>query len=245
MPNEGTSTDEHASLDGNYQLERIPWPKFMSYLRDIFSLDNDLPDDMNTSPPPPLNSVTIQPAAVSRLQKVIDGFPPRHIADYLLELSGSYGTDSFFYFDQAQFLADIDQFYNNPASPLRFDASFITLALAAFALGAQRTTMSGSRTSLPESSDDCDPGQVFFDGARPLIPDVIERSCLRAIQATFALGVFLLPQSTVELSYVYIGVALRKAVGFDLHRDTDDPSIPPREREVRSRLWWSIYSVER
>jgi hypothetical protein len=47
----------------------------------------------------------------------------------------------FFRLDQAQFLAEIDQFYSNPSSQLRSNASFICLTLAALALGSQWTTM--------------------------------------------------------------------------------------------------------
>ncbi|KAL2694900.1 hypothetical protein Neosp_001489 [[Neocosmospora] mangrovei] len=42
-----------------------------------------------------------------------------------------------------------------------------------------------------------------------------------------------------------MGLALRKALAFDLHQSSDDQMLDEREREVRRRLWWSIYSLER
>ncbi|KAK7403478.1 hypothetical protein QQX98_010757 [Neonectria punicea] len=113
----------------------------------------------------------LQPAELSRLRSAMDTFPPRPVADFLLSVCIKRATDIFFYFDQAQFLTDIDQFYTDPASHLRSDSSFACLAMAAF--------------------------------------------------------------------------ALRKALAFDLHQNTDDQTIDERGREVRRRLWWSIYSLER
>lgn len=77
------------------------------------------------------------------------------------------------------------------------------------------------------------------------MPDIIELPGLRSIQVCLILGVYLMPQNAVGSSYVYTGMALRKALAFDLHQDSDDQAMDAREREVRRRLWWSIYSLER
>ncbi|EFQ27307.1 fungal specific transcription factor domain-containing protein [Colletotrichum graminicola M1.001] len=71
-----------------------------------------------------------------------------------------------------------------------------------------------------------DPGRIFYNQARSLIPDVIERSCVSA-------------------SYVYMGLALRKALAIGLHQEPDESAFSPEEQEARRRLWWSIYSLER
>jgi hypothetical protein len=180
------------------------------------------------------------------MRKAANSLPPRHVTDFLLKTCIEFGTDSFFYFDQDQLLAEVDEFYTDPASALRYDASFICLVLSALALGAQRSLPLGLDNGIPTSRfEDGDPGQLFFEKAKFLIPDVIERSSLRAIQATFILGVYLLPQTAVGSSYIYIGIALRKAVSFDLHHPPDDFAMSMREREIRCRLWWSIYALER
>ncbi|KAJ5049108.1 hypothetical protein NUH16_007621 [Penicillium rubens] len=54
-----------------------------------------------------------------------------------------------------------------------------------------------------------------------------------------------MPASAIGSSYVYMGLALRKALAFDLHLNPEDQAVDDREREVRCRLWWSIYSLER
>lgn len=204
-------------------------------------------DEPPTDKPKHITRPTIlQPAELSRLRGVIEAFPPRHVAEFLLSVCIKHGTDTFFYFDQAQFSVDIDQFYTDPNSHLRSDSSFVCLAMAAFALGSQWTLLERPDGPAPgPRPDDGDPGRVFYSQAKTLIPDIIDRPCLRSIQASFVLGVYLMPASAIGSSYVYMGLALRKALAFDLHQNTDDQTLDEREREVRRRLWWSIYSLER
>ncbi|RKL42403.1 hypothetical protein BFJ72_g4780 [Fusarium proliferatum] len=181
-------------------------------------------------------------AEQSRLKKIVDSFPPRSIAEFLVHVCIRRGTDVFFYFDQAQTIHEIEQFYTNQACPLRFDPSFICLALTIFALGSHWTPLERPGHSR---IDEHDPGRLFFEQAKLLVPDVIELPGLRSIQVCLILGVYLMPQNAVGSSYVYTGMALRKALAFDLHQDSDDQVMEAREREVRRRLWWSIYSLER
>ncbi|KAI6782011.1 uncharacterized protein J7T54_003430 [Emericellopsis cladophorae] len=243
-----TPGDDNISIN-SYQTDRIMWPRFLSRLREAFSLDvQSTPEahDMMAMQASISGPRSLLPAELLRLRRAIDAFPPRPVADYLLAVCIRHGTDSFFYFDQAHFLHEIDEFYNDQSSPLRGDIGFIGLALAAFALGSQWTPMERpSEGPTPSLAGDHDPGTLFHSHLKTLVPDLIERPCLRNIQAFYIMGVYLMPTSAVGSSYVYIGLALRKALAFDLHQSADEASIDEREREVRNRLWWSIWSLER
>lgn len=180
------------------------------------------------------------------MNAAIEAFPPRSIADFLLSVFIKHATDLFFYFDQDQILTEIDQFYKDVNCPLRFDFGFVCLLLATFALGSQWTALErpeGSAVNLNRDTDDL--GRVFYTHAKTLIPDIIDRSCLRSIQAPFLLGVYLMPANAIGSSYVYMGLALRKALAFDLHLISDDGTVDEKENEIRRRLWWSIYTLER
>ncbi|KAF4340688.1 transcriptional regulatory [Fusarium beomiforme] len=240
----GATPQESISID-SHQTESILWPRFLTRLREAFSLDpiagpeeQDMVNLQANITRPNNPSLTEQ----ARLKKLVDSFPPRSIADFLLQVCIRRGTDVFFYFDQAQLIHELDQFYASTSCPLRFDPSFICLALTIFALGSHWTPL-----ERPGSLriDEHDPGRLFFEKAKALVPDIIERPGLRSIQACLILGVYLMPLNAIGSSYVYTGMALRKALAFDLHQDSDDQSINAREREVRRRLWWSIYSLER
>jgi hypothetical protein len=202
-------------------------------------MSNNISKHMTRSKP-------LHPSEVSRLSAAIEILPPRPIADFLLSVFIKHATDLFFYFDQNQMLTEIDQFYKDANSPLRIDIGFVCLLLATFALGSQWTALERpeeSAVSLNRDNDDL--GRVFYNHAKTLIPDVIDRSCLRSIQAPFLLGVYLMPANAIGSSYVYMGLALRKALAYDLHLISDDQTIDEEEIEIRRRLWWSIYSLER
>ncbi|KAL4932592.1 Zn(II)2Cys6 transcription factor [Aspergillus undulatus] len=214
---------------------------FLSRLRETFSLD-PAPDQMIQAAKP----APTQSAEAYRLKKAADSFPPRHIADFLLSVCIQHGTDSFFYFDQAEFLAEIEDFYTNPASNLRTDTSFLCLAHATFALGSQWTTLVPRRNMGPSLvPEDGDPGRIFYNQAKQLIPDLIDLPTLRSVQAPYVLGVYLLPASAIDSAYVYLGLAIRKALAMNLHLNGDDRDLSPRDIEIRRRLWWAIYSLDR
>lgn len=232
--------------------EMFMWPRFLSKLRGAFGLE---PQPATTTQEPYIaqlhermsQPVSTSPTHLHRLQGVIDRFPPREVANFLLSVCIRYGTDSFYYFNQATFSAELDNFYTDQGSALRRDAAFISLALATFALGSQWTRLA-KPDDLNESlspSQGSDPGRLFYELARTLMGDIIDRACVRSVQAAYVLGVYLMPASAIGASYVYMGLALRKALAIALHQESDDHSLGQDEREARRRLFWAVWSLER
>ncbi|KAH9907424.1 fungal-specific transcription factor domain-containing protein [Xylariomycetidae sp. FL2044] len=229
--------------------DRFMWPQFLSRLRETFSL-NAYPaseeETISVMHAQAFRAPLLQPLELQKLQKATDAFPPRAVADFLVSMCIDHGTDSFFYFNQAQLLSEIDQFYTDPASRLRTDRTFICLAHAVFALGSHWTTLAKPNASArPLLPSDGDPGRMFYDHARALIPDIIDLPGLRSVQAPAVIGAYLLPTSAIGSSYIYLGLALKKALGMDLHLNADELGISEEEKEIRRRIWWGLYSLER
>ncbi|CAI0642705.1 unnamed protein product [Colletotrichum noveboracense] len=228
--------------------ENFMWPRFLSRLRNAFYLEphpSPAERDMTRLEADLAYTSSIPKSAEGlRLQAAIGSLPPWPVADFLATLCIMHGTDCFFYFDQREFLAELREFYDNDRSPLRRDASFVCLLLAVFALGSQWTPR-----ARPEGIDApiCpgDPGQIFGDHARILMADTMDRVSMYSVKAAFVLGAYLMPSSAIGASYLYMGLALRKALILGLHQETDDPSILYHEKEMRRRLWWASYSLER
>lgn len=228
--------------------ENFMWPRFLSRLRNAFYLEphpSPAERDMTRLEADLAYTSSIPKSAEGlRLQAAIGSLPPWPVADFLATLCIMHGTDCFFYFDQREFLAKLREFYDNDRSPLRRDASFVCLLLAVIALGSQWTPR-----ARPEGIDApiCpgDPGQIFGDHARILMADTMDRVSMYSVKAAFVLGAYLMPSSAIGASYLYMGLALRKALILGLHQETDDPSILEHEKEMRRRLWWAIYSLER
>ncbi|KAL3301272.1 thiamine repressible genes regulatory protein thi1 [Colletotrichum asianum] len=252
-----TTTDLKDDVDfsptaGAPPSEAFMWPRFLTRLRSAFCLDTHpapaSPDDTShpqaRPPPPPAESQS--PAELRRVRKAVRDFPPRGVAEFLLEVCITYGTDLFFYFDQAQLTAELGAFYSDEGCRLRSDTGFVCFVLAVFALGSHWTSL-----ARPAAEDERavgkeeDPGRIFYDQARILMADLIDRPCLRSVQAAYVLGVYLMPASAISASYVYMGLALRKALAIGLHLEPDEPGLSEDEKEMRRRLWWSVYSLER
>ncbi|KAJ3961114.1 hypothetical protein N0V92_002167, partial [Colletotrichum tropicale] len=235
-----TTTDLKDDVDfsptaGAPPSEAFMWPRFLTRLRSAFCLDTH---------PAPAESQS--PAELRRVRKAVRDFPPRGVAEFLLEVCITYGTDLFFYFDQAQLTAELGAFYSDESCKLRSDTGFVCFVLAVFALGSHWTSL-----ARPAEEDERavgkeeDPGRIFYDQARILMADLIDRPCLRSVQAAYVLGVYLMPASAISASYVYMGLALRKALAIGLHLEPDEPGLSEDEKEMRRRLWWSVYSLER
>ncbi|KAL5339326.1 fungal-specific transcription factor domain-containing protein [Aspergillus crustosus] len=250
MPGEtGSYKSGEGHVMSNNQVMKITWPKFLLQLREALALDphTELKEgDMMAMQTQFHQPMRLQPNEISRIQKASRTLPPRSVADFLISVCLTHASDIFFYLDQAQFLADVDQLYADSASPLRLDSGFMCLVLSVLALGSQWTELERP-SSFPADlrPDGGDLGRVFYEDARSLIPDLMDRISLTSIQAPFILGVYSLPDRAVMSAYAYMGLSLRKAVALELHQQTDDSKLSERDKQIRCRLWWSLYSLER
>lgn len=242
--------DAHISPSATFATgtpaERFMWPRFLHKLRQTFSLEEITRSETQTSILPPIQPPRHTPESARRVREAARAFPPQAVAHFLVSVCNEHGTDSFHYFDTAHFSSELIECYANPDSILRLDSAFVCLAHAVFALGSQWATLvrpEGARTTPPPQ--DSDPGRIFYHQAQSLIPDIIELNSIRTVQATFVIGVYLLPASAISSSYIYLGLALRKAVAIDLHLETEEINISDTEKELRRRLWWAVYSLER
>jgi hypothetical protein len=124
----------------------------------------------------------LRSAELKRLRQAIHAFPPREQIDNLLTILIENGTDCFFYFDQAEFLAGIHKFYENPSSELRTDTGFVCLAHAAFALGSQLVELASSEAPAASlHSNGKEAGREFYERARSLIPDLDDKMSVESV----------------------------------------------------------------
>ncbi|KAL4871615.1 hypothetical protein BDV12DRAFT_206303 [Aspergillus spectabilis] len=161
----------------NNQVMKITWPKFLLQLREALALDphTELKEgDMMAMQTQFHQPMILQPNEINRIQKASRALPPRPVADFLISVCLMHASDIFFYFDQAQFLADVDQLYTDSASPLLLDSGFMCLVLSVLALGSQWTELERP-PSFPADlrPDGGDLGRVFYEDARSLIPDLL------------------------------------------------------------------------
>lgn len=119
-----------------------------------------------------------------------------------------------------------------------------------FAIGTQFAQMQANSTpggtnSATESTPDDQIGLELYRFACRLIPDLITVASVETVQAFLLMGVYTLPIDTAGLAYVYYGLAIKMAIQNGMHRKLPEGNLPPEIAEVRNRLWWSAYSLER
>lgn len=100
-----------------------------------------------------------------------------------------------------------------------------------------------SRLTVPKPSQS--PGWRFYEISRRLLPDVVISSSMTSVQVCILQGIFLPSTESRDAGYNLLGLALRMAVNMGMHRSSGADVLHPHVRELRNRLWWSVYVAER
>lgn len=89
---------------------------------------------------------------------------------------------------------------------------------------------------------------VYYTRARctGFTPDsVLAHPDLQQIQIASLLAFYYLSIGQISRSWIIIGIALRYAYALGLHVRNEDPATSSTAKEVRVRVWWALYSLER
>jgi hypothetical protein len=197
---------------------------------------------LNVSP----HIVRQPPSAQSKESiEAMKAFPPQEIATFLVSTFFYYVEATFFYCDREWFYTTLNSIFTGTASASAADDAFICFTLLVFAFGSQFAHLR-SRAKFQDSlPQDLDPGKRFYDSAQKLIPRIIATCTLRGIQVCLLAGLYNLPYNLPDTSYLYLGMAMRMSIASGLHRKTLAATLDPRTTEVRNRLWWSVYSIDK
>lgn len=165
-----------------------------------------------------------------------------------------------------------DEFDMQKASESKRSSEFICLMFMVFAIGSQfaevetpdedptgnnhldqspifgpadagSSTLDFSRLVIPKPSQS--PGWRFYEISRRLLPDVVVSSSMTSVQVCVLQGIFLPSTESRDAGYNLLGLALRMAVNMGMHRSSGADALHPPVRELRNRLWWSVYVAER
>jgi hypothetical protein len=172
-------------------------------------------------------------------------FPPQEIASFLVSTFFYYVEATFFYCDREWFHTTLDSVFTGTASGRAADDAFICFALLVFAFGSQFAHLRSRTTSQDLLPSGLDPGKRFYDSAQKLLPRIIATCTLKGVQVCLLAGLYQLPYNLPDTSYLYLGMAMRMSIASGLHRKTSAATLDPRTTEVRNRLWWSVYSIDK
>ncbi|KAF5004526.1 hypothetical protein FDECE_8981 [Fusarium decemcellulare] len=182
-------------------------------------------------------------------------FPPAHAARILINVFFEFAQTNYFYVDEETLRQRLDQFFCSSTRVGIKDAPWVCTALMVFALGTQfahlyqPSSRSASRGLMREAYNVCQSmddtlALTFYRKACNLIPDILAMASLESIQAFVLLGIYVLPIDPAGLSCTYFGIAIKVATQSNMHQKSSS-TLSPREAELRKRVWWTAYILER
>ncbi|KAF5370065.1 hypothetical protein D9758_001384 [Tetrapyrgos nigripes] len=126
------------------------------------------------------------------------------------------------------------------------DRAFLSLLFAVFACGA---CLSGKgeprfRSESPGGQVDFN-GSEFYESAQSFVWSGMGSSKLEHVQCLAILSICNATWNTLAQSWINAGAAVRRAQDLGLHRAGKRQPLSPFEREMRRRVWWCVYGLDR
>lgn len=176
------------------------------------------------------------------MNQALAAFPNRHDGGKLIDSLFLYAEANYYYFDERDLRARIQQLYDRPSLENVDDLDFVALALVSFALGSQFTQFNGILLQVTEiSAEGRLPGARFMYHAERIMPLVMTSCSIESLQCCLLMAICLLPTAGPKASYIYLSVALKIAISLGLHRST---GRSPADQTLQ-RVFWTTYVIER
>ncbi|KAH8660299.1 fungal-specific transcription factor domain-containing protein [Xylariales sp. PMI_506] len=190
--------------------------------------------------------------STSNVTHSLASFPPYHVAEFLVQTFFTHASKNYFYVEKNWLLEKLDIIYRHPSSIYQRDVGIICIFFSVFAIGTQYAYLEcrdeaqlGSNLVGWDGSSDDTTGVMFYQQACRLIPDVITVASLESVQACLLIGLYLLPLDASGLSCTYLNLSLKLAIQNGMHRKCPEGALDPITREIRNRVWWTVYTIEK
>ncbi|KAF7680427.1 fungal specific transcription [Alternaria burnsii] len=190
------------------------------------------------------------------ISDILAVMPPRPVATFLTNVFFKHATSVYYYVDRRWFDETLDNIYTKPVSLRSKDVTAICVVLMVLAVGTQYVHLESpdrhktSSTDLAtdsevQSSWELEIGSGFYRQVAKLLSEVIHAGSLLSVQVLLLLGLYSLPIDASGLSYIYLNLAIKVAIQNGMHRKVSRNVLDPRTKEIRRRIWWTVYCMER
>lgn len=166
--------------------------------------------------------------------------PPRSIADALVDIYFSKVNSDYPLFHRALFEAKYEMVWSTTPD---LEPSWLMTLYMVFVL-AMTTASKESLPSTMQAQKDLLKEQ-FLSRVKPLLPDVLSGSSLVHVQALMVYCLYLHISRQRNACWNITGSAIRIAVAIGLHRNGASKKCTMLERELRKRVWWTLFFFER
>ena len=186
------------------------------------------------------------------MTEAIAQLPPEPIATFLVGVFFKYAEGNTFYLEKDWIYEKLKLCYDPTTELSANDIPWLCSLFSVLAIGTQMAHMEddGSNPDPSETEDiavcsEDSVGVVFYHVASKLVPDVILAASYESVQAFLLLATWALPVSTGGLSYTYFGLAMKMAIQNGMHRKYAGGCCDSRTIELRNRLFWTVYTLEK
>ncbi|KXG49499.1 Transcription factor [Penicillium griseofulvum] len=163
-----------------------------------------------------------------------------------------YAEINSFYMERKWIEEKVAICYSSTTTYSAIDFPWVCCVLVVLAIGTQVAHMEDGKleptSEITEELNLCSEdsvGLIFYHAACKLIPDVLLVASQESVQVFLLLATYSLPVSTGGLAYTYYGLAMKMAIQNGMHRKYQGGNCDPRIIEIRNRLFWTTYTVEK
>ncbi|SCV27565.1 uncharacterized protein FFB14_01613 [Fusarium fujikuroi] len=177
------------------------------------------------------------------INNIIDQIPPREVSEALVALFFTFLESNWYYFDEKRFWGLLTHLYADRASAQQLHPTDVCQVLLVLALAS---TFKHLAEPFEFANGEREvPGSKLFANATRLLSRVIAANSVESVTCFLLMSLYLLATDDIEHHHIYLGLALNQAVGLSMHRAGVKAEETPEAREVKGRIFWTVYTVER
>ncbi|UPX15710.1 uncharacterized protein EKO05_0006150 [Ascochyta rabiei] len=256
--------DENCTIDSvddttvHYSGEFSHWNFSMHIKRNIDDLmaRSNVPSLDHANRVPDFIRVGEADPGSASISEIVGVFPPRSVATFLIDVFFKHATSFYYFTDRGSLDGILDHIYENRAGLRSKDVTPSCLVLMVLAVGTQYVHLESPEkdsrrvngilsNSKEHKSWELDIGSAFYRQVAKLLSEVIHSGSLLSVQVFLLLGLYCLPLDASGLSYVYFNLAVKVAIQNGMHRRVSRSIFHAKNKEIRRRIWWTAYCMER
>ncbi|EUC31165.1 hypothetical protein COCCADRAFT_101951 [Bipolaris zeicola 26-R-13] len=187
---------------------------------------------------------------------IIALIPPRPVATFLVNVFFRHATSFYYCVDKHWVKETLEDLQTNSARLRSKHVPAACVVLMVLAVSTQyvhlETSNSNGRRGRRSSADsdapanwELDVGSTFYRQVAKSISELIHAGSLLSVQAFLLLGFYSLPLDASGLGYIYLNLAVKVAIQNGMHRRISRGAFDARSKEIRRRIWWTVYCMER
>ena len=193
---------------------------------------------------------------MASISDIVAILPPRPVAAFLINVFFKHATSFYYYVDRRWLDEILDHIYTNMTELSPKDVTAVCVMLMVLAVGTQYVHLespkrqSGRSTDVSSTFDaqnswEFDIGSAFYRQVAKLLSEIIHAGSVLSVQVFLLLGLYALPIDASGLSYIYLNMAIKIAIQNGMHRKSSRSIFDASTKEMRLRIWWIAYCMER